>query len=401
MDPLIIFDDNHGELGPMTDLRGAFEIRTGVFTTAGRLLRHWPDARVTYWTDPTKRDLVAERSNAPVNRMPDAKQVLCVNGRLALPGVVPKLKVNHAIIESESGDVIAAYLPAEHAKSFLETHTLHDRVITTSHDDRVLFRYPWDVIAWMKRTIAHDIKNSRIVDAEVIPQCATCIGDHPVEIHDTARIMPNVVLDATNGPIDVYEHVTIRPNAVITGPCAIGPHCTIIDHALIKANTVLGPWCKVGGEIGATIIQGYSNKSHDGHLGDSWLGKWVNFGAGTTNSNLLNTYGEVAMRNEPDGPRRRTGLTFLGAIVGDHVKTAIGTRLMTGTCIGTGAMIASTAPPPVTVNRFAWLTDDGERVFRWNKFTETMRAMMARRDTSPSDEYMSVLKNLYSQHTNQ
>ena len=148
--------------------------------------------------------------------------------------------------------------------------------------------------------------------------------------------------------------------------------------------------------MGGTIFQGHSNKAHDGHLGDSWVGEWVNFGAGTTNSNLLNTYGEVTMRLEPEGRLHRTGLTFQGAIVGDHVKFAIKTRIMTGSVVGTGAMIAVTAAPPLTVRRFGWLTDRGEQVFRIDKFIDTATRMMVRRDQVPSDAYIDALKALYA-----
>ena len=147
--------------------------------------------------------------------------------------------------------------------------------------------------------------------------------------------------------------------------------------------------------MGGTIFQGFSNKSHDGHLGDSWVGRWVNLGAGTTNSNLLNTYGEVTMRLEPDGPRLRTGMQFLGAIIGDHVKTAISTRLMTGTVLSTGAMIATTAPPPTTVPRFAWLTDEGCRTYNIEKFIEVAKTMMARRHVQPSEAYVEALRTLH------
>jgi len=226
---------------------------------------------------------------------------------------------------------------------------------------------------------------------------ATIIGPHPVAVHDSATLYPNVVLDAEHGPIAIHERAVVRPGAVICGPSSIGRDSTIIDHALIKPNTVIGPVCKIGGEVGGTIFQGYSNKCHDGHLGDSWVGKWVNFGAGTTNSNLLNTYGEVAMRLDPQGPIHKTGMTFIGTIVGDHVKLSINTRLMTGTLIGTGAMIATTAAPPMVVRRFAWLTDRGEQMFRFQKFLDTARSMMARRDREPSEAYIEAMSDLHKQ----
>jgi UDP-N-acetylglucosamine diphosphorylase/glucosamine-1-phosphate N-acetyltransferase len=214
-----------------------------------------------------------------------------------------------------------------------------------------------------------------------------------------ASVGPNVVFDAEAGPIIVHRDAVIRPNCVLCGPCSIGPGSVVVDRAHIRANTVIGPVCRVGGEVGGTIFQGYANKSHEGHLGDSWVGKWANLGAGTTNSNLLNTYGEVAVRLEPGGSFHRTGQTFLGAIIGDHVKTAILTRLMTGVVLGTGAMIASSKPPPPAVRRFAWLTDDGERTYRFDKFIEVARAVMARRGKTPRPEYLAAIEALYRSWT--
>jgi UDP-N-acetylglucosamine diphosphorylase/glucosamine-1-phosphate N-acetyltransferase len=251
-------------------------------------------------------------------------------------------------------------------------------------------------MAMLSEAIVEDIESVRMLDAQVPAGLANVVGAHPVEVHESARLYPNAVLDAEHGPIVVHDRAVIRPGAVICGPCSVGHASVVVDHALVKPNTVIGPVCKIGGEVGGTIFQGNSNKAHDGHLGDSWVGEWVNFGAGTTNSNLLNTYGEITMRLEPEGRLHRTGLTFQGAIVGDHVKLAIQTQLKTGTVIGTGAMIATTASPPATVRRFAWLTDRGEQAFRLDKFIDTAARMMVRRNQVPSDEYINALTALHA-----
>ncbi|MCA9295964.1 MAG: hypothetical protein KC983_05590 [Phycisphaerales bacterium] len=397
MHDLIIFDDGFGLLGPMVDLRASFEIRTGMFTTAGRISTAFKRAHLRgYWVPPHLVNLLRQRANAPVNDLPDAETLLLINGRWSMPDAGLDLSVGDALVERSTGHVVAALLRRAEAEYFLATQELHERTRATMHEDRVLYRFPWDIMAMIGDTIAHDIDSTRINEEMVYGRELSKMGDFPCEIHRTATIGPNVVFDATHGAIIVHERATIRPNAVICGPCAIGPDVFILDHALIKANTVIGPVCKIAGEVGGTIFQGFANKAHDGHLGDSWVGKWVNFGAGTTNSNLLNTYGEITMRVEPDGPRHKTGCTYLGAIVGDHVKTAICTRLMTGSVIGTGAMIASTAAPPTTVRRFAWLTDDGERTYRVDKFIDAMRHMMARRDRTPSDAYIDTIKALHT-----
>lgn len=399
MHPLIIFDDGLGQLGPMTDLRASFEVRTGMYTTAARIAAQRPKTLAGYWAPQRLAAVVAERANAPVNRLPDVPTLHCINGRWGLPDPMQKLEPGEALVERATGHTISAVLSRKDAEHFLSTGGLPERVHTRHIEQRVLYQYPWDVLRCIIQTIPHDILSLRLPDAQIPGEVASVVGQHPIEIHATARIYPNVVFDAEHGPIIIHERAKVRPGAILCGPCSIGADSIVLDRALIKANTVIGPWCKVAGEIGGTIFQGFSNKAHDGHLGDSWVGKWVNFGAGTTNSNLLNTYGEVVMRLESDGPRLRTGMQFLGAIIGDHVKFAINTRIMTGSVIGTGAMIATTAPPPTTVSRFAWLTDESPassgRSYRLEKFLEVAQTVMARRHVQVSQAYLNTLRALY------
>lgn len=397
---MIIFDDGRHDLSPMTDLRAVFEIRTGVFPTLGRITHARSETLVGVWAPQRLAAIVAERSAVPVNQLPiESRQVLLVNGRWLLPsrggegdGFSPAL--NEAIVQQESGDVILVRLTIDGALHFLTTGSLPDEVHVRAAAGQALLTHPWDVIRHRDAAIGHDLHATRLLDTQVPPHGVTVLGDHPVEIHRTAKVYPGVVLDAEHGPVSINEHAVIRPNAVVSGPCRIARHSTVVDRAHIKANTVVGPWCKVGGEVGGTIFQGYSNKSHEGHLGDSWVGEWANFGAGTTNSNLLNTYGEVVMKSRPDGQHRRTGLMFLGAIVGDHVKFAINTRIMTGSVFGTGAMIATTAAPPATVPAFAWLTDAGSRTYRLEKFLEVARAVMARRGVAMSSAMSNAIASI-------
>lgn len=394
---MIIFDDGLGQLGPMTELRAAFEVRTGVYTTAGRLRAVRPRTLGGYWVPPALEALVAARADAPVNTLPGEETLFCANGRWATPSsdVMASVEAGGALLESATGHVVAAHLRRADAEYFLTTGELHERVHVRKLKDRVLYKYPWEVISLLRETIPEDLARIEMIDARIPDDAADIVGSHPVEVHASAAVWRNVVFDATEGPIVVHEQAVVRPGVILCGPCSIGRGTTVLDRAHIKANTVIGPMCKVGGEVGATIFQGYSNKSHEGHLGDSWVGKWVNFGAGTTNSNLLNTYGEINVRLAPDGPRHRTGMNFLGAMIGDHVKTAIGTRLMTGSIIGTGAMIASALAPPTTIRPFAWLTDQGQRVYRLEKFLQVAQTVMERRGRKLTAELREALTALH------
>jgi UDP-N-acetylglucosamine diphosphorylase/glucosamine-1-phosphate N-acetyltransferase len=205
-----------------------------------------------------------------------------------------------------------------------------------------------------------------------------------------------VVLDSEHGAIHVAEHAVVRPGAVLIGPCYVGPHSTVLERATIRPGTAIGPWCKVNGEVGGTIFQGYANKAHDGYLGDAYVGEWVNLGAGTTVSNLLNTYSEVIAKATPGGSNERTGETFLGPVIGDHVKTAICTRVMTGSILHTGSMFATTAAVSGCVGPFTWATDEGQRVYRLDKFLEVARAAMERRKVEPSEAYIAALAALHA-----
>jgi len=394
---MIIFDDGRSHLGPMTDLRAAFEVRSGMHTTARRLAGAFPRMLSAYWVPPRLAPLVAQRADAPVNQLPGDELILCVNGRLALPDALPMPEPGEAVIESGTDDIVAACLRRADAEYMLRTGTLGERVRRRSHPSRVLYRFPWDLIAMLEGALRYDLDRVVMPDAQVVRNHAEVCGGYAVGADVSARIMPGVTFDAELGPVYIGPRATIRPGSVIIGPAAIHCDAVVLDRAVIRPGTVVGPACKVAGEVSMTIMQGRSNKAHDGFVGHTWIGKWVNLGAGTVTSNLLNTYSPISMRIDVGGARHRTGQTFLGAILGDHVKTAIQTRLMTGSCIGTGSMLASTAAPPATVGPFTWLTDDGIRTFRLEKFLETMHAVMGRRGIIPDPVYIETVTKLHQQ----
>ena len=390
----------------MTDLRAPCEVRTGALTTLERLSMHLKGVAAirTLVVDDAVRPLVEPRwSGDGVSTVaPSACRVeapcLLLNGRCILPPeALRSLRPGEGLRDASSGHVIGACVDEEEAASEIVRGHAPEGVAWRDDDSGALAAFPWEIIARRDRALAIDLASRKLAMAEVNPPGVTTIGETGIHVAPDAAIFPGVVLDASAGSIVIEAGAVIRPGAIVCGPCWIGPRVTILDRALIKAGAAIGPWCKVAGEVGGTIFQGYANKAHDGHLGDSWVGEWVNFGAGTTNSNLLNTYGEVTMYGEHDERRRRTGLQFLGCIVGDHVKFAIGTRIMTGSVFGTGAMVAMSTPPPALVQRFAWLTDDGATRYRFARFVEVARAVMARRGIELSDACLQRLTTLYDE----
>jgi UDP-N-acetylglucosamine diphosphorylase/glucosamine-1-phosphate N-acetyltransferase len=249
----------------------------------------------------------------------------------------------------------------------------------------------WDFIRLLPDQLASDIARlaAAAADAPLPPSHATILGDNSVTVigrneHATnptvTIIEPHVVLDASAGPIYISAGAHIRSFTRITGPCYIGRDVNVMGGDVTGCS--IGDVCKVRGELSSTIMLGHSNKGHDGFVGHSYLGRWVNLGAGTITSNLKNTYGTVALWT-PDG-ERDTGLQFLGTLFGDHVKTGIGLRLTTGTVLGAGANVYGEMPPKV-VGPFSWGGGPPYSVYRADKFVETAARMMTRRHVELTD----------------
>ena len=412
MPDAIIFDDGLGKLGSLTDLRSAFDLRTGAWTTAWRL-RRLLDLNVLGFVTPVglaamtgEYHAYAQEIVRPPTRLPVAPPgTLIVNGRCVLPPEeIKQLEPGQALVEKATGDVIAArFTKAEHYAEFFTSHAASIAPWQVTVERRAMLSRPWHVRSFRDQALTQDLLEMAAggESSSEIPEGVTVVGDAPLLINDDdgAKVYPGVVIDVEHGPVVIDEHATVRPGAVLIGPCYIGRYATVLDRAVIRANTSIGPWCKVAGEIGGTIFQGYANKAHDGYLGDSYVGQWANLGAGTTGSNLLNTYGEVTMRATPNDPMEKTGEQFLGAIIGDHVKTAICTRIMTGATIHTGAMIAMTAAVSGNVPAFAWCTDEtppGKKSFRLDKFMEIATTVMGRRKVTPSPAYRARVETLYA-----
>jgi UDP-N-acetylglucosamine diphosphorylase/glucosamine-1-phosphate N-acetyltransferase len=201
-----------------------------------------------------------------------------------------------------------------------------------------------------------------------------------------ARIHPMVTLDAEHGPIYVDERAEIHPFSRVEGPCYIGKNSLLLGAKCREGNSI-GDFCRVGGEVEESIIHGYSNKYHDGFLGHSYVGEWVNLGALTTNSDLKNDYSSVSVML--DGRRSvDTGSTKVGSLIGDHAKTSIGTLLNTGSYVGAMALIMATGKPlPKHIPSFGWFIEGNvTKGFGKGRLYETARTAMSRRGCQWSDQ---------------
>jgi UDP-N-acetylglucosamine diphosphorylase/glucosamine-1-phosphate N-acetyltransferase len=220
------------------------------------------------------------------------------------------------------------------------------------------------------------------------------IGAHPVFVEQGATVEPQVVFDTSLGPVLVRAGATVQAFTRVVGPCYVGPHSTVMADRI--SGCAIGEWCRVHGEIGASIVLGHANKSHDGFVGHSYLGRWVNLGAGTTTSNLKNTYGTVALWT-PSGVRD-TGLQFLGTLFGDHAKTGIGLRLTTGSVIGAGANVYD-GMPPKAVAPFAWGGGAPYATYDPEKFVDVAARAMARRQVTLGERGRAALRAAHARGT--
>jgi UDP-N-acetylglucosamine diphosphorylase/glucosamine-1-phosphate N-acetyltransferase len=240
-------------------------------------------------------------------------------------------------------------------------------------------RFPWDLVAATATEIAADARVAgELGDVkEELHRCARLEGAENIAIGEGSEVGPSVVLDAREGPIVIGRDVRIMPNAVIVGPAFVGDGSLVRANASIYGGTSIGPACKVGGEVQASIMQSHSNKQHGGFLGHSFVGSWVNLGAATNNSDLKNNYGSV--RAELDGESIDTGSASVGAVIGDHSKTAIGTRLNTGTVVGIFCSVFSDGFPPRAIPSFSWGTREGFVRYDLAEALDTASRVMARR----------------------
>ncbi|UCH85357.1 MAG: hypothetical protein JSW50_06620, partial [Candidatus Latescibacterota bacterium] len=219
------------------------------------------------------------------------------------------------------------------------------------------------------------------------------VGEDNVVIGEGVVVKPGVVLDASSGPIFINDGASIMANAMVLGPAYIGRSSLVKSGAKILEGTSIGDVCKIGGEVDETIFGDYSNKQHDGFLGHSYIGEWVNIGAGSNNSDLKNNYSAVRMWSA--GTARETGRQFLGLIMGDHTKAGIGTLFNSGTVVGFNCNLYGSEMVQKFVPSFSWGHGSEMVEYQLEKAMLTAQVVMERRNIKFSDAHKSVFKKIH------
>lgn len=254
----------------------------------------------------------------------------------------------------------------------------------------------YDLITALDRFLAPDCLGFAAGPVDPVPAGSIVLGDPGLVLSRGAQVEPGVVFDTRGGAVVLEAGVEVRHGSRLEGPLYAAERARILGGHV--RFSVFGPRSNVKGEVTNTVFLGYANKAHDGFVGHSLLGHWVNLGAGTTTSNLKNTYGEVAL--EIGGARIATGRQFLGSLIGDHAKTAIGTLLPTGTVIGAGANVFGDSTVPKYVPPMAWGSRGTERMTE-EGFLKLAERVMPRRDVQVTAERRTSLVATYRRLTGQ
>ena len=376
MSALCLYDDARARaFAPFSLTRPVSELRAGALLVRQRWERAFGRKAAGFVSAPHLADFAEAGAPPAVDRVPEG--TVLVNSRCLVP---LDWQAEDADVFVSGGRIAAVRvgrdMPVDDfAGGEAGLETLSVKGSRTTEMPGRWMNEVWSFIAELVAQLREDIAALGPTLHCETPAQVSVLGDAGVFVERGATVEPYVVIDATAGPVLVRRGATVRAFTRLVGPCAISSGAVILGDRVHGCS--IGEDAYVRGELSESIVLGQSNKAHDGFVGHSYLGRWVNLGAGTVTSNLKNTYGPVTVWT-PDGPRD-TGVLKLGTFFGDHVKTGIGIRLTTGTVIGAGANVFGGAMPPKYVPPFSWGEGDSLAEYRVDKFLEIAERAMARR----------------------
>lgn len=371
---IILFDNEvRDRLLPLTFLRPVCEIRVGILTIREKWEK-WLDGKISYIT----QDYLAEKYAIDYGT-----ENYLINGSV-LPSdqlcrLIRQMDSNEALLEGE--ELIVAKLSEEQFELLINDEDFGElKGFDLKGTNYLKINNLWDIFQLNDQAIREDFELlTKDRTSEPISSTNQILGD-PAQIflEEGAKVECSI-LNATTGPIYVGKDAEIMEGCIVRGSLALGEHAVLKMGAKVYSGTTLGPWSKAGGELNNAVFFAYSNKAHDGFLGNAVLGEWCNLGADTNNSNLKNNYDEVRLWSYPEERFVKTGLQFCGLIMGDHSKAGINTMFNTGTVVGISANVYGSGFPRNFVPSFAWGGHSGFTTFRTDKAFDMMETMMARR----------------------
>ena len=381
----ILFDGpSRNNLLPFTFTRPVADIRVGILT-----IREKWEAYLKTTTTTVTEDYLSDKYP-----MVEMDENIMINAsylpNLELVEMVRDLTENQAIFSGE--DVVAFFTKEAQDDINFDTYEAIELA-----DDIIKIENTWDIFSKNGEAIQEDFALlTKENTSQPIPSSNNVIAPENIFIEEGAKL-EFATLNASTGPIYIGKNAEIMEGAIIRGPLALCEGAGIKLGAKIYGPTTVGPFSKVGGEVNNSVIFGYSNKGHDGFLGNSVLGEWCNLGADTNNSNLKNNYAEVRLWDYQTQGFAKTGLQFCGLMMGDHSKCGINTMFNTGTVVGVSANIFGSGFPRNFVPSFSWGGHSGFTTYLTKKAFEVATVVMARRNVEFSDQDKAILEHVFEE----
>ena len=381
----ILFDGSvRNQLLPFTFTRPVADIRVGILT-----IREKWEKYLGYATTTVTEDYLSDKYP-----MVEMDQNVLINASILpsenLVTVIKSLTENQAIFLD---DEPLAFFTTEGQEVDFDTY----EVIEYSHDDILRIQHTWDIFKLNGEAIQRDFDFlTKGRESQLIPELTVAFNESQIFIEEGAKL-PLCSLNANDGPIYIGKDSEIMEGSMIRGPFALCEHATVKMSAKIYGATTIGPHTKVGGEVNNCVIFGYSNKGHDGFLGNSVIGEWCNLGADTNNSNLKNNYAEVRLWDYETEGFAKTGLQFCGLMMGDHSKCGINTMFNTGTVVGVSANIFGSGFPRNFIPSFSWGGSAGMTTYKTNKAFEVAKVVMSRRTIEFTEDDAKILEHIFEE----
>ena len=378
MKKIFFIDFNYHKLLPFTYTRSALDIRVGIFT----IRKKWEFFGINNYLVFSLDDFKSAKNSLSND------DELIINS-----AIIPDKDLYNEILSLKNtklikdNNIIACHKSA---------NTNFDEVPSVEYKKELLFLNNICNI-FLLNPICIDSDFQLITEgrkSQNISSTNLCFGKHQIFIEEGATVECST-LNSSEGIIYVGKDAKIMEGSHIRGPFALCEHAEVKMGSKIYSGTTIGPYCKVAGEISNSVIFAYSNKAHDGFLGNSVIGEWCNLGAGTNNSNLKNNYSDVKIWNFETNSYMSTNLLFCGLFMGDHSKAAIATKFNTGTTVGVAVNVAATGFPPKFIPSFSWLIDDKIEDYSFEKAIDTMKKVMLRRNITITDEQIQNYKKLF------
>lgn len=381
----ILFDGSvRDALLPFTYTRSVADIRIGILT-----IREKWEKRLGFTTTTLTEEYLEDKFP-----MVELEENIMINASFLptdlLIDHVKKLQENQVIFFQD--EVVAFY-----ATDTQEVQNFNSYEKSIFIEDLIQVKNTWDIFSNNAIAIQQDFDFlTKGRKSSEIPETVNSINKEKIFIEEGAKLT-FASLNATEGPIYIGENAEVMEGSVVRGPFALCDNSTLKMSSKIYGGTTIGPHSKVGGEVSNSVIFGFSNKGHDGFLGNSVIGEWCNLGADTNNSNLKNNYAEVKLWSYETGRFSKTGLQFCGLMMGDHSKCGINTMFNTGTVVGVSANIFGGGFPRNFIPSFSWGGSAGFTTFQMNKVKEVTAAVMKRRGKEFDEKEQKILEYIFEE----